>query len=179
MSTTSNIVTLLAIAAAVVVSLAILKAKRASKGDANATDQFKAKRLLSANEIEFIGRMESACPELRFHAQVSMGAILDPAVPSIDRKAFMRIRGQFSQKIIDFVAQDRQSGEIVAIIELDDRTHKAEKDNKRDAMLKSAGYRTIRWESKNKPNAAVIRAELFGAQRVLLTPTERIQTSPT
>jgi len=163
----------------VVVSLAILKAKRASKGDANATDQFKAKRLLSANEIEFIGRMESACPELRFHAQVSMGAILDPAVPSIDRKAFMRIRGQFSQKIIDFVAQDRQSGEIVAIIELDDRTHKAEKDNKRDAMLKSAGYRTIRWESKNKPNAAVIRAELFGAQRVLLTPTERIQTSPT
>ena len=73
-----------------------------------------------------------------------MGAILDPAVPTSDRKAFMHIRGQFSQKMIDFVAQDRQSGEIVPIIEFGDRTHKVEKDGRRDAMLKSAGYRTIR-----------------------------------
>ena len=107
-----------------------------------------------------------------------MGAILDPAVPSSDRKAFMRIRGQFSQKIIDFVAQDRQSGEIVAIIELDDRTHKAEMDNKRDAMLKSAGYRTIRWESKNKPTLAVIRGELLGSTQAVQRLPKAIPALP-
>jgi very-short-patch-repair endonuclease len=45
----------------------------------------------------------------------------------------------FSQKIVDFVAQRRSDGSIVAIIELDDRTHGSEKDAPRDEMLKSAG----------------------------------------
>ena len=90
-----------------------------------------------------------------------MGAVLDPAVPRSDGKAFMSIRGRFAQKIIDFVAQDKKTGDIVAIIELDDRTHNEVKDAKRDTMLASAGYRTIRWNSKNKPDAAAIRAMLF------------------
>jgi very-short-patch-repair endonuclease len=73
-----------------------------------------------------------------------MSALLDPAVPRSDGKAYYRLRGMFAQKIVDFVAQRRTDGQIVAVIELDDRTQDAEKDAKRDEMLNSAGYRAIR-----------------------------------
>ncbi len=90
-----------------------------------------------------------------------MGALLDPAVPRSDAKAYFRLRGMFSQKIVDFVAQRRSDAGIVAIIELDDRTHRSDKDAKRDEMLQSAGYRIVRWQSKTKPDTFAIRAELF------------------
>ena len=123
---------------------------------------YKAKPLLSANELEFLSRLESAVPELRFCPQVAMGALLDPAVSKKDNpRRHASLRGTFAQKMIDFVAMDRKTGAIVAIIELDDRTHNEDKDAKRDAMLKSAGYKTVRWHSKNKPDAAAIRAELI------------------
>ena len=122
--------------------------------------KFNAKPLMTPNELEFLGRLEAAVPEYRFHAQVAMGALLDPAVSRSDGKEFMRLRGMVSQKIIDFVAQSRKDGTIKAIIELDDRTHDSEKDAKRDAMLASAGFRTVRWNSKTKPGIAAIRARL-------------------
>ena len=99
-------------------------------------------------------------PELRFLAQVSMGALIDPAVPRSDAQAYYRLRGMFSQKFVDFVAQSREDGSIVAVIELDDRTHNSGRDEKRDAILSSAGYRTIRWQSKTKPDTAAIRTAL-------------------
>jgi hypothetical protein len=159
MSTTSNLITLLVVVAAGAVGLAVLKAKLAGQQSAGA--KFKQKTLLTANELEFLSRLEAAAPELRFFPQVAMGALLDPAVPRSDGKAYFRLRGMFSQKIVDFVAQRRSDGSIVAIIELDDRTHDSGKDAKRDEMLQSAGYRIVRWHSKTKPNAAEIRTELY------------------
>jgi very-short-patch-repair endonuclease len=158
-STTSNLITLIVVAGAGAVALAILKAKlRAGGGD---EARFKAKPLLTANELEFLGRLEAAAPELRFFAQVAMGAMLEPAVPRSDRRGYYRLRGMFSQKIVDFVAQGRADGSVVAVIELDDRTHNPDKDARRDAMLQSAGYRIVRWNSKAKPDAAAIRAALL------------------
>jgi len=139
---------------------------RATSGGATETEQpsYKAKALLTDNELEFLIRLESAVPELRICPQVAMGAILDPAVSrKHDPKRYFKLRGAFAQNIIDFVAMDRRSGAIIAIIELDDRTHSVEKDAKRDAMLSSAGYRSIRWQSKAKPDTATIRRELLGA----------------
>jgi hypothetical protein len=170
MSTNSNLGILLAVIGAGAVGLSILRSKLSSEGGGT-SGKFKAKRLLSSNELEFIARLESAAPELRFHAQVSMGAVLDPAVPRSNGKAYMSIRGMFAQKIIDFVAQDKKSGDIVAIIELDDRTHNEAQDAKRDAMLTSAGYRTIRWNSKNKPDVVAIREALFPPPPATAAPT--------
>jgi hypothetical protein len=158
MSALSNVVTMAVVVGAATVGFAILKAKLAAKDDAGA--KFKAKPLLTANELEFLARLETAVPEQRFFPQVAMGALLDPAVPRSDAKTYYRLRGMFSQKIVDFVAQARNDGAIVAIIELDDRTHDTTKDSKRDVMLASAGYRVVRWNSKSKPDAATIRAAL-------------------
>jgi very-short-patch-repair endonuclease len=129
--------------------------------DGGTAPQFRARALLTANELEFLQRLEMAAPEYRFHAQVAMGALLDPA---IERKGnahdYMRMRALFSQKIIDYVAQRRDTGQIVAIIELDDRRHDAGKDARRDAMLQQAGYRTVRFQSNRKPDRAEIMAAL-------------------
>lgn len=160
MSSLSTALSLAAVVGLALVAIAVLKAK-ASAQPAGQASQFKAKALLTPNELEFLLRLETAAPELRFHAQVSMGAVLDAAVSRRDDpKAHMSARGKFSQKIIDFVAQRRDDGSIVAIIELDDRTHSADKDSRRDAMLQEAGYKIARWQSRNKPDAASIRREL-------------------
>lgn len=80
---------------------------------------------------------------------------------SAQDKKYMGLREKFAQKIIDFVAQDRADGSIIAIIELDDQTHDQEKDEKRDAMLASAGYKIVRWHSKDKPDATTISKQLL------------------
>ncbi|MDB5730309.1 MAG: Protein of uncharacterized function [Variovorax sp.] len=124
---------------------------------------FRPRPFLTANELEFLGRLEAAAPELRFHAQVSMGALLQPSITQAqDAQAFMAARGRFSQKIVDFVAQRRDTGAVVAVIELDDRTHEPERDQRRDAMLHEAQYRVVRWQSRAKPDRRAIRAELCG-----------------
>ena len=163
MSPTSTLVSFLAVAIIAVIAFAVLKvcmgalSGQAGKG----LPEFKAKPFLTPNELEFLGRLEAAVPEYRFHAQAAMGALLDPAVSRKDAKEFFRVRGMISQKIVDFVAQSRRDGSVKAIIELDDRTHDSEKDARRDAMLASAGFQTIRWNSKTKPDIAAIRARLL------------------
>ena len=169
MSAVGNVIALVVVAAVGAAALTVLKAKLAGNGQADA--KFKPKALLTANELEFLGRLEAAVPELRFCPQVSMGALLDPAVSRSDGKAYYRLRGMFSQKIVDFVAQRRSDGSVVAVIELDDRTHDAAKDIKRDSMLATAGYRVVRWNSKAKPAAAVIRAELAPTPSPLARPS--------
>lgn len=148
-------------------ALAVMKAKLEAAGS---KARFRAKPLLTANELEFLVRLEAAVPELRFFPQVAMGAMLEPAVSRSDRRAYYQARGMFSQKIIDYVAQRREDGSVVAVIELDDRTHNPAKDGKRDEMLQSAGYRIIRWNSKAKPSPASIREALL--------PTSPVGSAP-
>lgn len=157
MSTMSNLMALVLIAGAAAAGIAFVKGKLALRGP---EPKFKPKPLLTSNEMEFLARLEGAAPELRFFPQVAMGALIEPAVSRRDGKAYYRLRGMFSQKIVDFVAQRRSDGQVVAVIELDDRTHNPQKDASRDQMLASAGYRTVRWNSKSKPDVASIRAVL-------------------
>lgn len=133
--------------------------------------------LLTRNELEFLSRLEAAVPELRFHSQVAMGALLEPAFPKkLDPRAYMSIRGTFSQKIVDFVAQDRTTGAVVAVVELDDRTHDVAKDDKRDAMLREGGYRVVRWQSTAKPDPAAIRHSLLSAPPAAAPPRQAKNT---
>lgn len=120
---------------------------------------YKAKDLLTDNEKEFFFRLKRALPGYEVFSQVSMGAILNP---NADRNArrYHQIRGTFAQKIVDFLICDGKTLNVIAIVELDDRTHNVERDQKRDAMLQSAGYRVIRWNSRKKPSEDEIRVRI-------------------
>jgi len=112
---------------------------------------FAPKRLMTENEREFYARLRSALPDLDVCPQVSMGALLD--APSL------RDRNIFSQKIVDYVLYEPMSGRVVAVVELDDRTHDRVLDALRDEMLIGAGYRVLRWDSTDKP----VRSEIAAA----------------
>lgn len=122
------------------------------------SDLYKPKSLMTANEQEFFQRIKAALPEHHIFAQVSLGALLQPNVKGDNRK-YYSVRGTFAQKIADYVVADRDL-KVVAIVELDDRTHKTDKDGKRDAMLEQAGYTVIRWNSKKKPTTEEIAAKI-------------------
>ncbi|WP_242098748.1 DUF2726 domain-containing protein [Sphingomonas sp. CROZ-RG-20F-R02-07] len=103
----------------------------------------RAKALLTKRERVARVIIERVLPHARIYVQVSMGALLQPKA-GLGRNEAMRTRNRFSQKIVDFVIEDRASGAVLALVELDDRSHDAPRDRQRDAMTASAGYRTIR-----------------------------------
>ena len=57
--------------------------------------------------------IETLLPGVRVHAQVSMGAILQPA-RGTSRRDLWSVRNTFAQKIIDFVLEDPATGRIIA-----------------------------------------------------------------
>lgn len=120
-----------------------------------------ARKLVTGNETEFLGRLRRALPGLDVHPQVAMSALLDVNLPA-DHPEYWEVRRQFSMKTVDYVVTERKSQRVLAVVELDDRTHdsKRDKDAMRDALLASAGIPTLRWDSRRKPNVAEIAASI-------------------
>lgn len=116
------------------------------------------KPLMTKREFEFFRRLKSALPDHDIHCQVSMGALLRPC-RGLSKAQFWKSRNAISQKIIDFTISDRTTSEVVALIELDDRSHNYPKDAFRDAMLAEGGYRVIRF-----PAGALLTEPLFRDQ---------------
>ncbi len=123
---------------------------------AKPTPSFAKKRFLTENEARFLTLLEAALPQHRIMAQVAMGALLK-AGESNGKKAHSA-RNAFAQKIVDYTVVTRDSAEVLFLIELDDRTHNAVKDARRDAMTAAAGYRTIRIPSRPRPTGESVRA---------------------
>jgi len=60
----------------------------------------------------------------------------------------------------DYVVCNKRC-EVVAVVELDDRSHSKVKDKVRDGRLEQGGYRTVRFQSRQKPPAIAIRAAVL------------------
>lgn len=115
------------------------------------------KRFMTPVELEMLKHLESAFPQYRVHAQVAMGALLR-VTSGLDRRDWFAVRNLFSQKIIDYVLQDRVSGEVVALVELDDYTHDPIKDVVRDELTAAGGYKTIRFPATLRPELTSVGA---------------------
>lgn len=116
------------------------------------------KKILSENEKEFFLRLKNALPELQVFPQVAFNAILD--VEADNKRNRLSMRNRFDRKFADFVIAD-QNCNILVIVELDDKTHVPERDQKRDAILAEAGYQTIRYQSRNKPDVKTLRCDVI------------------
>ena len=120
------------------------------------------KPLLTGAETKCLGLLERALPECRIFVQVAMGALLKPRSGLRGGDA-LSVRGRFAQKIVDFVVVHKMSGDVLAIVELDDASHDAAKDARRDAMLEAGGYRVVRFTARPWPTAASIAAAIHHA----------------
>jgi len=143
------------VAIALLVIAGIMVLMRILTQRSQGSQDYLKKPLLTANEKEFFGRLIEALPDFYVFPQVAMGAILQPAATKTDKRNYYRIRGTFAQKIVDYVVCDKALN-IVALIELDDRTHSTKRDAQRDAMTTQAGYVVLRYDSKKKPSADLI-----------------------
>ena len=128
---------------------------------------YKRRAIMTENEMEFFGRLVAALPEHYIFPQVAMGALLEPAAAARKRAHGDRLR--IAQQRIDYVVCNRRC-EVVAVVELDDRTHSSAKDQVRDGRLAQGGFRTVRFESRQKPSAGVIRAAVLPAVVAVSVP---------
>jgi len=124
---------------------------------------FRSRPLMTDNELEFFARLEKALPECTVFSQVAMSGVLDVTLPS-SHPAYWRARSTFDRKRIDYVVCSRGGKRLIAVVELDDKSHtsKHRQDAERDAMLAGAGIRTVRFPSHPRPSAREIRAMVLG-----------------
>lgn len=122
-----------------------------------------AKKLLTGNEVDFYHRLRKALdPRWVVFPQVSMGALVNTKLlPAHPR--YWDARQSFQAKICDFIICDARSLEPQLVVELDDRMHDFNKDKVRDTVMAMAGYRTIRFWSRNKPSVDELKVKLGAA----------------
>lgn len=118
---------------------------------------YRRRPLMTPNEVEFYGRISRALVDLHVCPQVAMHALIEPT--SMNSKTHLADFRRVSQKIVDYAIFDLQWA-LVAIIELDDRTHLASRDAIRDGFTGSAGICTLRYQSRVKPVEAQIAADI-------------------
>ncbi|MGJ7512436.1 DUF2726 domain-containing protein [Variovorax sp. GT1P44] len=116
-------------------------------------------------------RLQHALPNLIVLSQVSFGALLSARSTPV--------RNTFDRKRADFVICEK-SFKVLAIVELDDSSHDGKKarDERRDAQLKTAGYRVLRY--RGIPDIDRVQAD-FAPPAPSPTPDQegRVRIDPT
>ena len=151
-SLTNVIIGCLALVFVLSIVAAAIKTNKQRKSTETKTP-IKAKQILTEHEKTMFGEINIAVPECLIFPQVSFSALLYT-------KGYAT-RNRFNRKIADFVITDRWFN-VLAIIELDDKSHegKEQQDAERDAMLKEAGYKVLRY--RHMPNKQKLRADILG-----------------
>lgn len=163
---------LLALAVVVVALLALQRNKAAVRNikDSNEPWPFAARPVLTEREREMFRTLQGALhPHYIVLSQVDMKQVLRIK----DRRNERRWRGVIAQKSLDFVVCDHHTT-VVAVIELDDKTHRRADRQRSDAdkerALKDAGVKF--WRVSNIPSVQQIQ-KVFG----LRTPTEEMASA--
>lgn len=122
---------------------------------------FVRKALLTGNEIDFFRRLQRVLGrDFQVLPQVSMGAVMGTTLTA-EHPDYWPVRESFASKIIDFVICDPKTFNPLLVVELDDTMHDFAKDRTRDALVSRCGLRTVRFWSRNKPDDATLRTELY------------------
>lgn len=141
----------------IVLAFALLKKKGAGE---DGEWPFYPRKLLSPPEQVLYFRLAKALPDHIILAQVQLSRLLG-AKKGNNYQAWSN---RINRMSADFVVCNKDSS-ILAVIELDDSSHAAEKrqvaDAKKDKALSSAGIKIHRWNVKMIPDEAGIRSALL------------------
>ena len=109
------------------------------------------KPVMTTREQQMYQLLQTALPECTVLAQVAFSAL-------VTAKGWEN-RNRFNRKVADFVLCSKKLN-VIAVIELDDSSHagREREDKERDAMLRLAGYVTLRYA--NFPTQQALRADV-------------------
>ena len=110
------------------------------------------RRPVTENEQKMFWRLSEDFPHPEFVvlAQVSFAAFMTSRRPAD--------RNQYNRKRADFLICDK-TFKVLAVVELDDASHKEEKDQSRDAILEAAGFKVLRY--RGIPNSGTVKADVL------------------
>lgn len=102
---------------------------------------YQSRKPLSDPEQTLYWRLREAMPDCVVLCQVAFSRFIEPR--SVQRSMQRRLFSRISQKSVDFLLC-LPDFTIVAAIELDDRTHRLDKDTQRDSIFASANVPLVR-----------------------------------
>ncbi|WP_262267529.1 MULTISPECIES: DUF2726 domain-containing protein [Microvirga] len=120
--------------------------------------RYRRAAIMTDNEREFYQRLLAACPDCQVWPQVPILALVRPDAKEGSRAFWMAFKKISNTRVDWVVVRDL---EVVAVVELDDRSHDARRDAQRDKVLKSCGYRVVRFSSSRRPDPRQIQAAVF------------------
>jgi hypothetical protein len=123
--------------------------------------RYRRHTIMTENEREFYQRLLAACPDCQIWPQVPILALVRPDAKEGSR-AFWTAFRRISNTRVDWAIV--QGLEVLAIVELDDRSHDSRKDAQRDRILKSCGYRVVRFSSSRRPDPRQIHEAVFKSE---------------
>lgn len=122
-----------------------------------------AKKIMSKPEMIFYYRLVNTLPDQIILAQVQLSRVLGVKSGA----NFGEWHNRINRMSLDFVVCRREDTSIIAVIELDDKSHEREErvkaDEKKNQALTSANIRIIRWKIQDMPDEKTIRQVLAEA----------------
>lgn len=161
----------------------VLDALAQTGKDAALGPRFVPRKVLTVPEQTLYHRLKAALP-YEVLAQVAFSQFI--GVKGGSRKANFAKFGTARQKVADFVICRRDLS-ILAVVELDDRSHTRKRDQAKNAVLEEAGIPIIRWHVKDMPDrerirkavAALVQPQPEASRNVgTTTETARERTEP-
>lgn len=127
---------------------------------------YRKKLLLTKNEWYFYKKLKPICDKYNLHILSKIRfADLVEVESNIDKNDKIRYFNKISRKHIDFVLCKPENLQVIALIELDDKSHEQEKrierDNFIDNVCKKAGYKIIHIRNYEEIEDKLLQAEII------------------
>lgn len=157
---------------AIIVLMIIGKAAKGSKGTAVKNYEYFKKKPLTEIEQVMYWRLIRALPDHMVLAQVG----LSRCIGTKTQPAFNTI----AKKSVDFVICN-QASEIIAAIEIDDKSHasktRQKADDTKDKALKAAGIEIVRWPAHPLPSEEDIKEKFITLKLAAINLSSKKSTS--
>lgn len=137
----------------------------------NYSDNYAFKKsLFSPAERSFFGVLKQSFSEnFEIFGKVRIADVLKPK-SGLDRSSWRISFSKISSKHFDYVLCDRETLQILAVIELDDKSHEQQKTVERnifvEAACKSSGLPLIRFECKSSYPIEFVRKKIMNSVNI-------------
>lgn len=118
------------------------------KGKPTTLDGISGRPILSPAELAFYHQLCTALPQCHVFPQVAVNAMLE-VDKRLPRPRQTSLRNKYSQWHVDFVVCEKDTLEVIGIVEFDGKRHSVRKDAMRDTLLAQGGYCVHRFKAKS------------------------------